>query len=48
MADNAAEFIALTRDGGYIIFTDTDSESPPAMNNFGFMKIGPDVSPELK
>jgi len=42
-ANNAAEFIALTRDGGYIIFTDTDSESPPAMNNFGFMKIAPDT-----
>lgn len=48
MANNAAEFIALTRDGGYIIFTDTDSESPPAMNNFGFMKIGPDTVGQSK
>ena len=48
VANNAAEFIALTKDGGYVIFTDTDSESPPAMNNFGIMKIAPDIISQEK
>jgi hypothetical protein len=42
VGNNAGEFIALTDDGGYIIFTDTDSAFPPEPNNFGFMKIAPD------
>jgi hypothetical protein len=42
VGNNAGEFIALTDDGGYVIFTDTDSAFPPEPNNFGFMKITPD------
>lgn len=43
VGNNAAEFIALTSDGGYVVFTDTDSESPPPPNNFGFLRISPDT-----
>jgi len=43
VGNNAAEFVALTVDGGFIVFTDTDSQSPPAPNNFGFMKIEADT-----
>lgn len=43
VGNNAAEFIALTEEGGYIVFTDTDSQWPPEPNNFGFMKIEPDT-----
>ena len=43
VGNNAAEYVALTDDGGYIVFTDTDSQSPPAPNNFGFLKIEPDT-----
>jgi hypothetical protein len=46
VGNNAGEFIALTDDGGYIIFTDTDSQIPPEPNNFGFMKIAPDTISE--
>jgi len=46
VGNNAAEFIALTEDGGYIIFTDTDSQIPPEPNNFGFLKIAPDTISE--
>ncbi len=42
VGNNAGEFIALTIDGGYVIFTDTDSAFPPEPNNFGVMKITPD------
>ena len=38
---NAGEYIGLTSDGGFIIFTDTDSQRPPAPNNFGLMKVFP-------
>ena len=37
---NAAEFLSLTSDGGYLLFNDTDSTGSPAPNNFGFMKLG--------
>ncbi len=37
--NNAAEYLALTDDGCYMVFNDTDSATPPAPNNFGFMKI---------
>ena len=43
VGNNAAEYVALTVDGGYIVFTDTDSQSPPEPNNFGFLKIEPDT-----
>ena len=46
VGNNAGEFIALTDDGGYIIFTDTDSQTPPEPNNFGIMKIAPDTISE--
>jgi len=42
VGNNAGEFVALTIDGGYVIFTDTDSAFPPEPNNFGVMKISPD------
>lgn len=48
VGNNAAEYVALTDDGGFIVFTDTDSESPPAPNNFGFMKIDPDTITESR
>ena len=37
--NNAAEYIGLTDDGGYILFTDTDSTGEMVPNNFGFMKL---------
>ena len=37
--DNAGEYIGLTTDGGYIVFTDTDSAGTMRPNNFGFMKL---------
>jgi len=40
--NNSGEFIGLTNDGGYIIFVDTDSKTPPEPNNFGFLKTKPD------
>ena len=40
--NNAGEYIGLTNDGGYIVFVDTDSQSSPAPNNYGFMKIASD------
>jgi hypothetical protein len=42
VGNNAGEFIALTSNGGYVVFTDTDSESPPEPNNFGMLKVAPD------
>jgi len=40
--NDAGEYLGLTRDGGYIIGTDTDSAGKDKFkpNNFGFMKIG--------
>ena len=37
--NNATEFIALTDDGGYLLFNDTDSAGPAEPSNFGFMKL---------
>jgi len=42
VGNNAAEYIGLTSDGGYIVFVDTDSQTPPEPNNFGFLKLAPD------
>jgi len=43
--NNAAEYVELTSDGGYIVFTDSDSfYSSLGSNAFGFMKLGPDGS----
>jgi hypothetical protein len=39
---SAAEHINLTRDGGYVLFMDTDIHETPPPNNFGIMKLGPD------
>ena len=38
---NAAEFLDITDDGGFILFNDSDNESisKKAPNNFGFMKL---------
>jgi len=38
---NAAEFLDITNDGGFILFNDSDNESisKKAPNNFGFMKL---------
>lgn len=41
---NATEFVGLTRDGGYMLFTDTDSAGPAEPNNFGFMKLSAPAS----
>ena len=37
--NNAAEYIGLTADGGYIIFSDTDEMATGDSNSFGFMKL---------
>ena len=37
--NNAGEFVSLTDDGCYMIFTDSDSAGSVAPNNFGFMKV---------
>jgi hypothetical protein len=37
--NNAAEFVALTQDGGVVLFTDTDSDGEPKPNNFGLVKL---------
>ena len=40
--NNAGEYINLTRDGGYVVFTDSDTVGSMGENNFGLMKIAPD------
>ncbi len=40
--NNAGEYINLTSDGGYIIFTDSDTAGNMGGSNFGLMKIAPD------
>jgi hypothetical protein len=42
--NNAGEYLGLTRDGGFIIGSDSDSAGKDNFkpNNFGFMKIAPD------
>jgi len=42
VGNNGGEYIGLTSDGGYIVFVDTDTQTPPDPNNFGFLKLGPD------
>jgi hypothetical protein len=42
LGNNAAEYIGLTSDGGYIVFVDTDTQTPPEPENYGFLKIAPD------
>ena len=37
--NDAGEFIDVTSDGGYIIFSDTDSKGTKGPNNFGFLYI---------
>jgi hypothetical protein len=39
---NAAEYLNLTSDGGFIIFTDSDTAGDMRPNNFGIMKIAPE------
>jgi predicted GH43/DUF377 family glycosyl hydrolase len=39
--NNAGEYINLTNDAGYIIFTDSDTAGAMEENNFGLMKIAP-------
>jgi hypothetical protein len=39
--NNAGEYINLTSDGGYVIFTDSDTAGVMGENNFGLMKIVP-------
>lgn len=43
VGNNAGEYLGLSNDGGYIVFVDSDSHSPPEPNNFGFLKIEPDT-----
>ena len=40
--NNAGEYISLTSDGGYIVFTDSDTAGSMGSNNYGLMKIAPD------
>ncbi|MHC4278882.1 MAG: hypothetical protein ACYSUJ_01840, partial [Planctomycetota bacterium] len=42
--NNAGEYINLTSDGGYIIFTDSDTAGSMGSNDFGIMKIAPDTA----
>jgi len=44
--NNAGEYVNLTSDGGYIIFTDSDTAGDMGANNFGLMKIAPDHVPD--
>ena len=44
VGNNGGEYIGLTQDDGYIVFVDTDSQSPPAPNNYGFMKLATDLT----
>ncbi len=37
--NNAAEYLTVTKDGGYLLFVDTDSQGEPLPSNFGFMKV---------
>ena len=37
---NAGEYINPTRDGGYVIFTDSDTAGAVRSGNFGRMKCG--------
>ena len=37
--NNAAEYVALSSAGGYVLFIDSDSRGNPQPSNFGFMKI---------
>jgi len=41
--NNGGEYIDLTNDKGYIVFVDTDTQAPPAPNNYGFMKLATDT-----
>jgi len=43
VGNNGGEYIVLTSDGGYIVFVDTDTQTPPTPNNFGFLKTAPDA-----
>ena len=40
--NNAGEYINLTSDGGYVVFTDSDTVGTMGEENFGLMKIAPD------
>ena len=42
--NNAGEYINLTSDGGYIIFTDSDTAGSMKEHNFGLMKIKPEIT----
>jgi hypothetical protein len=47
--NNAGEYINLTGDGGYIVFTDSDTAGSMGENNFGLMKLAPDtIGAEMK
>ena len=40
--NNAAEYINLTNDGGFVIFTDSDTVGVIKQHNFGLMKLRPE------
>ncbi|MBT5531953.1 hypothetical protein HOK31_02765 [Candidatus Poribacteria bacterium] len=47
--NNAGEYVGLTRDGGYVVFTDSDTAGSMGGENFGLVKIAPDgTSEELR
>ena len=39
VGNDAGEFIDVTSDGGYIVFSDTDSKGSKGPNNFGFLYV---------
>ncbi len=40
--NNAAEYVSLTKDGGFILFNDSDSQDPNSdSSSFGFLKVMP-------
>ena len=41
--NNAGEYINLTRDGGYVVFTDSDTAGSHGENDFGILKIAADT-----
>ena len=42
--NNAGEYINLTSDGGFVIFTDSDTAGSMGAENFGLMKLAPEIA----
>jgi hypothetical protein len=48
IGNNAAEYVDITTNEGFIVFVDTDTQIPPNPNNFGFLKTKGDPVTEIK